>query len=93
MAVGKPVIATVPPTSQIALALGEAGVIVPPEDPLALAAAIRDLAGDAARRRPMGAAALRVARTSLEAETILRRAETQIMELASVRAARRPTPH
>lgn len=92
LAVGKPVIATVPPTSQIALILGEAGVIVPPEDPLALAAAIRDLASDAVRRRPMGAAALRVARTSLEAETILRRAETQIMELASATAAGRPTP-
>lgn len=61
LAVGKPVIATTPAASQIALTLGDAGVIVPPEDSAALATAIAALSEDEARRRGMGQAALRVA--------------------------------
>jgi len=43
--------------------LGDAGVLVPPADPVALAAAIRTLAVDAARRRALG----RAARSRVEA--------------------------
>jgi colanic acid biosynthesis glycosyl transferase WcaI len=61
LAVGKPVIATTPAASQIALTLGDAGIVVPPEDPSALATAIAVLCEDEARHRHMGQAALRVA--------------------------------
>lgn len=61
LAVGKPVIATTPAVSQIALTLGDAGIIVPPEDSSALATAITALCEDESRRRQMGRAALRVA--------------------------------
>jgi colanic acid biosynthesis glycosyl transferase WcaI len=61
LAVGKPVIATTPAASQIALTLGDAGIVVPPEDPSALATAIAVLCEDEARRRHMGQAALRAA--------------------------------
>ncbi|HEY1506269.1 MAG TPA: WcaI family glycosyltransferase [Stellaceae bacterium] len=61
LAVGKPVIATAPATSQLALTLEDAGVIVPPEEPVALAAAIERLCREDALRRAMGRAALRIA--------------------------------
>src|SRR5260221_14486254 len=44
-AAGKPVIATVPPASQGAIAVGSGGVIVPPENPKGLAAAVPYLQG------------------------------------------------
>ncbi len=54
LAAGKPVIATVPPDSQVALTLAGAGVVVPPEDGAALAAAIKDLAEDPERQARAG---------------------------------------
>jgi colanic acid biosynthesis glycosyl transferase WcaI len=71
LASGKPVIATVAPGTQIALTLGDAGVLVPPEDAPMLAQAIRVLAGDGARRARMGSLALEIARRRFEASTIL----------------------
>lgn len=61
LAVGKPVIATTPATSQIALTLGDAGIVVPPEDTGTLATTIAALCEDEVRRRHMGQAALRLA--------------------------------
>ncbi len=83
LAAGKPVIATVPPDSQIALTIGEAGIAVPPGNPAALAGAVRELAGDANRRRAMGEAALRIARASLQAEPILAGMENRLERLAA----------
>jgi colanic acid biosynthesis glycosyl transferase WcaI len=61
LAVGKPVIATTPTSSQIAFSLDDAGLVVPPEEPTALAAAVAALCEDTQRRHQMGQAALRVA--------------------------------
>jgi colanic acid biosynthesis glycosyl transferase WcaI len=89
LASGKPVVATAPDDSEIARTLVDSGLITPPEDAPPLAAAIRELAGDPARRRSMGEAAARLARTTMDAETILVRAEARLMELA---AAGSPVP-
>jgi putative colanic acid biosynthesis glycosyltransferase WcaI len=93
LAAGKPVIATVPPDSQVALTLTGAGVVVPPEDGAALAAAIEELAADPERRRSLGAAALARARDSLEAEAILLRTEARLLALVDAAGTkRRPRP-
>ena len=82
LATGRPVIATAPADSEIARTLVEAGIITPPEDPATLAATIQNLAGDPQRRRSMGEAAARLARSSMHAETILRRVEARLEELS-----------
>jgi colanic acid biosynthesis glycosyl transferase WcaI len=82
LAAGKPVIATVEPNSQIALTIDTAGIITPPEDATALADAIHLLVSDPERRRRMSEAALDIARTSFEAERILRGMEARLADLA-----------
>lgn len=89
LAVGKPVIATVPTDSQVALTLEGAGVVVPPEDHAALAAAIAELAQDAPRRAALGEAALRRARETVEAESILAQAEAQLLSLVETQPPHR----
>lgn len=79
-AAGKPVIASVPPESQLAIAIGSGGVIVPPEDPKALAAAIRDLAAAPDRRHRMGTEALGIA-MKWDASVVLGRAEERLLQL------------
>jgi len=91
LAAGKPVIATVPPDSQVALTLKGAGIVVPPEDHAALAGAIAALAGDAPRRTALGLAAAQRARETVEAEAILSQAEARLLSLAAPARAR-PAP-
>jgi glycosyltransferase involved in cell wall biosynthesis len=55
MALGKPVVASA--VGGIPMQLGDAGLLVPPEDPVALADAIERLAGDEGLRRDLGARA------------------------------------
>lgn len=57
MAVGRPVIAPREGGPLVIVTHGETGLLVPPRDPEALAAAIVDLLGDPERRRAMGRAA------------------------------------
>ena len=72
MANGLPVIATRSGRGvEEALEGGKAGVLVPGEDPLALARAVRELLHDSARARALGEAARRRAR-DFEPETIAR---------------------
>lgn len=85
LAAGKPVVATVPAGSQVALMLDGAGVVVPPEDDSALASAIAALAEDAPRRRALGDAALRRARETVEAESILSQAEARLTALVEAK--------
>jgi colanic acid biosynthesis glycosyl transferase WcaI len=80
-AAGRPMIATVPPDTEIARTLAESGIITPPEDPPALAAAIKALASDPARRAALGAAAAQLARQSMASDAILSRAEFRLLEL------------
>jgi glycosyltransferase involved in cell wall biosynthesis len=51
----------------------EAGVVVPPGDPAALAAAVGDLLEDESRRRSLGAAARRLAQERYSWDDIARR--------------------
>jgi D-inositol-3-phosphate glycosyltransferase len=62
MACGVPVVATAVGGQIDSVVHGATGVHVPPRDPEALAAALRDLLGDEARRRALGAAGRRRAR-------------------------------
>src|SRR5947208_5890249 len=66
----------------------EAGVLVPPGDPPALADALVGLLDDEPRRRALGAAAREVARERYSWDDIGRRL-TQIYELVSGRTAAR----
>jgi colanic acid biosynthesis glycosyl transferase WcaI len=77
---GKPVIATVLPKSQIAIAIADAGVIVPPDNPKALAAAVRDLANAPDRRSLMGRRALGIA-TTWDTHTVLNDMEECLLAL------------
>ena len=52
---GLPCVAT--GVGDVASALGPAGIVVPPEDPTAIADALRMLASSPAKRRELGAAA------------------------------------
>jgi len=90
LAVGRPVIATAPPDSEIARTLVGIGIITPPEDPRALAEAVRALAADPVRRQSMGEGAVRLARASMNSETILREAEARLVVLASRRQQTEP---
>ena len=87
LAAGRPVIATVPPGTEIARTLAESGIITPPENPAALAAAIEALASNPARRQALGAAAAQLARRSMASEAILGRAEVRLLKLLE------PTSH
>ena len=70
LAAGRPVIANVPGRAARLLAEGGCGVAVPPGDAAALAAALRELAGDPARRAAMGRAARHLAESRLDARRI-----------------------
>lgn len=89
LAAGRPVIATVPPGTEIACTLAKSGIITPPEDPAALAAAITALASDQGRQRALGAAAAELARQSMASEAILSRAELRLLDLLERSAPRR----
>ncbi len=70
MAAGKPIAATRVGGNPEALAGGEAGLLVPPRDPAALAAALRRLLEDPAGARRLGAAAQARARREFSVETL-----------------------
>jgi colanic acid biosynthesis glycosyl transferase WcaI len=78
LAVGKPVIATALPDTQVAQIVAGAGIIVPPDDPAAFAAAIRALAGDPGRRAAMGKTALATGRDMFGHQLVLSRMESRL---------------
>lgn len=81
LASGRPVIATAAPGTELAQVVEKAscGVIVPPEAPAALAAAIRALAADPARRAAMGANGRAYAVRELDRDAVLRRFELDLL--------------
>jgi len=81
LSAGRPVIATAPPDSEIARTLADVGAIASPEDSTALATAIQELGADPARRRSMGAAAARLARSTMHSDKVLSIAEAQLLQL------------
>ena len=71
LASGRPVVATANPGTQIATLLEGCGVTVPPQDPAALAAALRSLADDPDRRGALGAEARRTAERLWDKHAVL----------------------
>jgi colanic acid biosynthesis glycosyl transferase WcaI len=71
LASGRSVIATANPGTQIADVLDGCGRVVPPGDPVALAAAIRELAADNDLRQLLGAAARAVAERLWDKNAVL----------------------
>ena len=57
------------------------GLVVPPENPTAMADAMRALAANPARRAEMGANGRRYAEAEMSQDVILRRFETQLLAL------------
>ena len=72
LAAGLPMVSNVPGRAARLLAQGEAGLTVPPGDAAALAAGLRTLAGDPARRAGMARAARQLAERRLDARRIAR---------------------
>ena len=81
LAVGRPLIATTPEDSELGQAVAGVGIVVPPEEPLRLAQAIRDLAADMPRRAALGAAGRRRAEEEMEMTSILGRVEARLLQL------------
>jgi glycosyltransferase involved in cell wall biosynthesis len=83
LAAGLPMVGNVPGRAARLLAQGEVGLTVPPGDAAALAAALRALAGDPARRAGMARAARQLAERRLDARRIAR----DFVEMAEQAAA------
>jgi colanic acid biosynthesis glycosyl transferase WcaI len=73
LASGRPVIATCREGTEIATVVSQCGLVVPPGDIAALAAAIEDLADDDVARRRLGAQARLFAEENLERDAVLGR--------------------
>lgn len=82
---GRPVIAGASPGTEIATTLERCGVVVPPDDGAAMAAAIESLAGEPARRRALGRAARETAVAAWDKEPVLARFAERLEAVAADR--------
>lgn len=86
LASGRPVLATAHPQTELGHVVAhdaECGVVVPPEDPAAMADALRQLVADPARRAALGANGRRYAERELNRDVILARFEAQLKALVA----------
>lgn len=83
LASGRPVIAGANPGTQVAAEVAGAGLVVPPDDGAALAAAVRRLAGDGAERARLGAEARARALARWERDAVLTRLEAMLAALTA----------
>ncbi|MGE0350796.1 glycosyltransferase WbuB [Hydrogenophaga sp.] len=84
LASGRAVVVATPPETELYRVVAQdaaCGVVVPPENPAAMAEALRALAADPARRADLGANGRRYAEAELSQDAILRRFETQLQSL------------
>ncbi len=88
LASGRPIIAAAVPGTQLWDSVQDCGLTVLPEDPAALAAAIRELSDDEDSRKRLGTNARRRATQQWSRERTLRRAEQQVSVLGARPAAR-----
>ena len=83
LASARPVVATAHAGTDLATVVQTCGLVVPPEDPLALAQAVRTLAADPDLRERLGAAGYLYAQTHLDREAVLLRFEAEVVGLLS----------
>ncbi len=81
LASGRPVLATAQPGTELASVVRGCGVVVPPENPLAMAEAMLALAADAALRHQLGTAGRDYALAHLDRDAVLRQFEAALMAL------------
>ena len=82
LASGRPVVATARSGSDVALAAGEGGIVVPPGDIDAFATALRTLLEDADLRRRLGVSGRAYAVANWDRELVLQRAFAELQPLA-----------
>lgn len=83
LASGRPVVTTAAEGTELARVVEGRGVVVPPEDPIALARAVRALARDPALRRAYGAAGRAYACENLDRDEVLRRFEREVLRITT----------
>ena len=83
MEAGLPVVATAVGGTPDVVVEGETGLLVPPDDPAALAGALAQLIRDAALRRTMGASGRRRARACFSVQAMVERTLAMYDELLS----------
>ena len=81
LASGRPVVASSPPGSELALLAAEGGLCVPPEDAAAFTAAVERFADDPALRAAAGQRARRLAERHFGREAVLGKLERQLVAL------------
>ena len=81
LASARPVVATAQPGTELAQVVQGCGLVVPPEDPRALADAILVLAADAAWRARLGSAGRLHAAQHMDREAVLKSFETALQAL------------
>lgn len=84
LASGRAVLATAQPGTELCRVVEQdaaCGLVVPPEDPAAMADALRAMAADPARRAKWGANGRRYAEAELSRDEVLRRFEMQLLAL------------
>lgn len=95
LASGRAVLATAQPGTELCRVVEQdaaCGLVVPPENPVAMADALRALAADPVRRAELGANGRRHAQAALSQDAILRRFEMQLLALGQKGETRCATP-
>lgn len=85
MCLGRPIVATSVGGVPSVIRDGDTGLLVPPGDPAALAAAVRSLLDDPARAARLGKSAARHAHAELDLATMVRRVEAVYDEVLAAR--------
>lgn len=83
LASARAVVATAHVGTELATVVQTCGLVVPPEDPAALAQAVRTLAADPALRARLGAAGYAYAQAHLDRNAVLQRFEADAQDLLS----------
>ena len=69
-AMGRPIVATAVPGNRVIAQAGVNALLVPPDDAAAFAAALKQLAGDSARRRRFAEAGRRIVETEFSEQVV-----------------------
>lgn len=83
LASGRPVLTTAHPGTELALVVQGCGVVVPPEDPSAMALAMQALAANSILRKQLGEAGRVYALAHLDREAVLRKFESALIAVTS----------